>query len=122
MSKKILIAEDDKYLANAYRVKLEKEDFEVLIVAQGRELLDEVEEYKPDLILLDLLMPVMDGFEALKKLKEDRNTKDIPVLIASNLGQKADLDKGMELGAEDYIVKSNLSLKNVVKKIKELLK
>ncbi len=122
MPKRILIAEDDKYLANAYRVKLEKENFEVLIVAQGKELLEEVEKYKPDLILLDLLMPVMDGFEALKKLKENEKTRDIPVLIASNLGQKADLDKGMELGAEDYIVKSNLSLKNVVKKIKELLK
>lgn len=121
MSKKIMIAEDEKFLANEYRVKLEREDFEVSIVNNGEELLEEVEDFKPDIILLDLVMPVMDGFEALEKLKAKKETKDIPVLIASNLGQPTDLEKSMELGAEDYIIKSNMSLKEIVEKIKELI-
>ncbi len=120
-TKKIIIAEDDKFLANAYRVKLEKGDYEVSIVEHGGKLLEQVEDFKPDLILLDLVMPVLDGFEALKELKNNNKTKDIPVLVVSNLGQQSDLNKSMELGAEDYIIKSNMSIKGVVKKIDETL-
>lgn len=120
--KKIMIAEDDKFLANAYRVKLEKEGFEVNIVGHGKELLEKLEDFDPDLVLMDLVMPIMDGFEALKKMKEDKKTEKVPVLVASNLGQQADLDKSMELGAVDYIIKSNVSMKDVVEKIKELAK
>lgn len=122
MDKKILIAEDDKFLANAYRIKLEKEGFAISIVENGQELLDLVTKLKPDIILLDLLMPVMDGFEALEKLKAGENTKKIPILITSNLGQQSDLDKGLALGADDYIIKSNISLKEVIEKIKKLIK
>ena len=120
MSKRIMIAEDDQFLANAYRVKLEKENFEVSVVDQGQELLDKVKDFKPHLILLDLVMPIMDGFEALKTLKANKDTKNIPVLITSNLGQQTDLDKSMKLGAKDYIIKSNVSLKDIVKKVKKL--
>jgi len=120
MLKRIMIAEDDQFLANAYRVKLERENFEVSIVYQGKELLDKVEDFKPHLILLDLVMPLMDGFEALKALKANKSTESIPVLITSNLGQQTDLDKSMKLGAVDYIIKSNVSLKDIVKKIKKL--
>jgi CheY-like chemotaxis protein len=122
MDKKILIAEDDKFLANAYRIKLEKEGFAINIVENGQELLDLVSKLKPDIILLDLLMPVMDGFEALEKLKAEESTRKIPVLITSNLGQQSDLDKGLALGADDYIIKSNISLKEVIEKIKKLIK
>ena len=122
MAKKIIIAEDDKFLANAYRLKLEKEGFEIEIVANGRELIAKIPEFKPNIILLDLLMPLMDGFEALEILKSDKNTKNIPVLIMSNLGQQSDIDKGKELGAKDYIIKSNISLKKVIEKIEGLLK
>ena len=120
MSKRIMIAEDDQFLANAYRVKLEKENFEVSVVDQGQELLDKVKDFKPHLILLDLVMPIMDGFEALKTLKANKDTKNIPVLITSNLGQQTDLDKSMKLGAIDYIIKSNVSIKDIVKKVKKL--
>ncbi|HDQ88818.1 MAG TPA: response regulator [candidate division WWE3 bacterium] len=122
MAKKIIIAEDDKFLANAYRLKLEKEGFEIEIVANGKELIAKIPEFKPNIILLDLLMPLMDGFEALEILKSDKNTKNIPVLIMSNLGQQSDIDKGKELGAKDYIIKSNISLKKVIEKIEGLLK
>jgi len=116
-----MIAEDDQFLANAYRVKLEKENFEVSIVYQGQELLDKVKDFKPHLILLDLVMPVMDGFEALKALKANKDTKNIPVLITSNLGQQTDLDKSMKLGAIDYIIKSNVPIKDIVKKVKKIV-
>ncbi len=122
MAKKILIAEDDKFLANAYRIKLEKEGYEILIVENGEELLDQIESFKPDTILLDLVMPKMDGFEALEKLKENKSTKKIPVLITSNLGQQSDQNRSMELGADGYIIKSNVTLKEVIKQIKELTK
>ncbi len=109
-------------MANAYRLKLEKEGFEIEIVANGQELLAKIPEFKPGIILLDLLMPIMDGFEALEALKADKNTKNIPVLIMSNLGQQSDIDKGKELGADDYIIKSNISLKEVIERIQKLSK
>lgn len=120
MSKRILIAEDDKFLANAYRVKLEKEGYEILIVENGLELLEKIEDFKPSAILLDLVMPKMDGFEALEKLNSSETGKRIPVIIASNLSQKSDQEKSLDLGAREYIIKSNLSLEQVVEKIKEL--
>ncbi len=119
--KKIVVAEDDQFLSNAYRVKLTKEGFEVKMVVDGEELLAALKETKPDLIILDLLMPKKDGFEALREIKEDPNLKNIPVIIASNLGQTNDIDLGLKLGANDYIIKSDLSLEELVKKIKGLL-
>jgi len=120
MAKRVMIAEDDQFLANAYRVKLEKEGFEVSIVDQGQELLDKVKNFEPHLILLDLVMPIMDGFEALKALKANKDTRNIPVLITSNLGQQTDLDKSMKLGAVDYIIKSNVSIKDIIKKVRKI--
>jgi|SRR3989344_2627242 len=121
-TKKIIVAEDDQFLSNAYRVKLTKEGYDVKMVADGIELIDLLKTDKPNLIILDLLMPKKDGFEALKEIKADPNLKDIPIIIASNLGQTNDIDLGMELGAQDYIVKSDLSLEDLVKKIKEFIK
>src|SRR5476651_2183773 len=119
--KSILVAEDDKFLANAYRIKLTKAGFEVHIARDGQEAVDVLKTLKPDLILLDLVMPTKDGFTALEEIKANPSIKDIPVIIASNLGQKEDLDKGMKLGAVDFIVKSDLSLENLIKKINTIL-
>ena len=119
--KKILIVEDDKYLANALRVKLTHTGFDVKNAADGEEALKIVKEFFPDLILLDLVMPVKDGFTVLKELKDNENWKKIPVIIASNLGQKEDIDKGMALGAIDYIIKSDISLHDLIIKIKKIL-
>jgi DNA-binding response OmpR family regulator len=114
---KILIAEDDKFLANAYRVKLTKAGFDIKMAMDGEETLEALKEFQPDLILLDLVMPVKDGFATLEEIKKNDQWKDIPVLIASNLGQQEDIDKGLAMGAQDYIVKSNLSINDLVAKI-----
>jgi CheY-like chemotaxis protein len=115
--KKILVAEDDKYLANAYRVKLSKEGFEVLIASDGAEALKLLETNIPDLIILDLIMPVKDGFTTLAEIMENPTLKLIPCIVASNLEQKEDITKAMSLGAKDYIVKSESSMEDILNKI-----
>lgn len=121
MAKKILVVEDDKFLANAYRVKLSKEGFEIKISLEGEEALRSLDEFQPDLIILDLMMPQMDGFEFLTKIKSLQRWNKIPIIIASNLGQKEDIDRGLSLGANDYIVKSDLSMDQLIKKVYSLL-
>ena len=119
---KILIAEDDKSLASAYRVKLSKAGFEIKMASDGQEALDILESFTPDVILLDLIMPVKDGFSVLEELKKNNEWKNIPVIVASNLGQKEDIDKSMKLGATDYFVKSDMHINDVLAKINNTLK
>lgn len=119
---KILVGEDDSFLSNAYRVKLTKAGFEVKIARDGQEVIDSLDEFVPDLIILDLIMPVKDGFTTLSEIKANDNWKKIPVVVASNLGQKEDIDKSIALGAIDYIVKSNMPINAVVEKINSILK
>ena len=119
--KKLLIVEDDEFLYNAYRVKLSKAGFELEIATDGEEALKKLETFTPDLILLDLVMPIKDGFSTLEQIKAQEKYKAIPVLISSNLGQQEDIDKGFELGAADYIVKSKFSLDDIVGKINTTL-
>ena len=119
--KKILVVEDDKFLSGAYRIKLVKLGFEVQLASDGDEALSHLQTFTPDLILLDLIMPGKDGFSTLIGLKSDQRWKNIPVIVASNLGQKEDIDKSMALGASDFIVKSDTSLEQVATKINKLL-
>lgn len=119
--KRILIAEDDKFLANAYRVKLVKAGFDVMIASDGQEAVKAMDSYAPDLVIMDLMMPVKDGFTALREIRSNTNWKDLPVIVASNLGQKEDYDRATDLGATEFIVKSDLSLEDLVGKIKVLL-
>lgn len=119
--KKVLIAEDDKFLASAYRFKLDKAGFEVKIVVDGNECLEAIRTFLPDILILDLVMPKKDGFATLAEIKADEKLKNIPVLIASNLEQKEDIDRGIKMGAKDYIVKSNLSLDDLVIKINDII-
>ncbi len=119
--KKILVAEDDKFLSSAYRFKLTKAGFEVQIAGDGAELLKILETYTPDLILLDLVMPVMDGFTTLQNIRLNPKYKSIPIVVASNLGQKEDVDRTKELGATDFVVKSDLSLDMLVEKINKMV-
>lgn len=119
--KKILIVEDDKFLLNAYRVKLQKAGFEIKIAMDGEEAIKVIKGYTPDMILLDLILPKKDGFAVLEELKKEENWKKIPVIIASNLAQKEDIDRGMSLGATDYVVKTDLSLDDLVVKINKIL-
>jgi two-component system, OmpR family, alkaline phosphatase synthesis response regulator PhoP len=118
---KIFVAEDDKYLASAYRLKLGKAGFEVQVAGDGQELLNLLQTATPDIIILDLIMPVKDGFSTLQELRANPAWEKIPVIVASNLGQKEDLDKARSLGANDFIVKSDLSLEGVIQKINSLL-
>lgn len=118
---KVLIAEDDKYLANAYRVKLTKAGFDVKIALDGQEALATLSSFMPDIIILDVVMPKKDGFATLEELKKNSQWKLIPVIIASNLGQKEDIERGLSLGANDFIVKSELSLNSLIEKIKTML-
>src|SRR5579859_6721364 len=119
--KTILVAEDDTFLANAYRVKLTKAGFEVYVARDGQEALEKLKTITPDLILLDLVMPVKDGFSTLEVIKSDPKLKIIPVIVASNLGQKEDTDRALKLGASDYFVKSDLALSSLIEKISKLI-
>lgn len=115
--KTILIAEDDKFLIKVYETKLKKEKMNVVMAYNGKEAVEKAKEHKPSVILLDLIMPVMNGFEALENLKKDPELKAIPVIILSNLGQENDIKKGKELGAIDFIVKANTPIQEIVNKI-----
>lgn len=119
---KILVAEDDTFLANAYRIKLDKVGHEVKTAVNGDEALRMLPEFKPDVLILDLVMPRKDGFWVLTQMKDDPVLKTIPVLVASNLGQTEDIDRAMELGADDYVVKSDLTLDDLVTKVEHLAK
>lgn len=118
---KILIIEDDRYILKMYQLKLSLEGYTVEIAENGKDGVEKVKEFMPDIILLDILMPEMDGFEVLKIVKGEIETKDIPVLIMSNLGQEDHIQKGMALGAVGYVVKSQFTPSKVVEKIKETL-
>jgi len=120
--KKILIAEDDQFLANAYRVKFTNFGFDIRLAKDGKEALKILEKFKPDIILLDLTMPEMDGFTTLEKIKQNKKWTKIPILVTSNLSQKEDRDKVLALSARDLIIKSNLSLSELVEKIYTFLK
>lgn len=120
--KKILIIEDDKYLSSALKIKFEKTGYEAKVALDGDEVTQVLAAgFIPDIMLLDLVMPKKDGFSVLESLKASDQWKNIPVVIASNLGQKEDIDRGMGLGAKDYIVKSEMTLADIVAKIRSIL-
>lgn len=119
---KILLIEDELYLLKIYGNKLKRNGFDVSIATTGDEGLHKVMTDKPDLILLDLILPGgKDGFQVLEEIKKNPSTRKIPIIILSNLGQKSDIERGMALGAADYLVKADISLPNVVEKIKKYL-
>ena len=119
--KTILVIEDDKFLRELIVQKLLKQEFEVAEAVDGEQGLKKTKEGKPDLILLDLILPGIDGFEVLSEIKQDPKLSSIPVIILSNLGQKDDIEKGLKLGAVDYLVKAHFTLKEIIEKIKKAL-
>ncbi len=121
MSNKILIIEDDDFLRSLAVTKLEKEGLIVSMAADGQQGLAQAETTNPDLIILDLMLPVMSGFDVLKSLKASDATKNIKVIVFSNLGEESDIKTCLDLGANDYLVKANFTLDELVEKIKELL-
>lgn len=117
--KKVLVVEDDRFLVKAYEAKLKGEGFDVAVAHDGVEAMDYLAKQKPGIVLLDLIMPRMDGFDVLEAMKKQSDLKKIPVLILTNLGQEDDRKRGLEFGAVDYIVKADYSLAQIVDLIKK---
>lgn len=118
---KVLIVEDDKFLRELINRKLQSEDFQTVLAIDGEIGLDLVDKERPDIVLLDLILPGMNGFEVLAKIKENEKIKEIPVIILSNLGQQDDIEKGMGLGAIDYLVKAHFTPNEIIEKINQTL-
>ena len=118
---KILIIEDDQRINKVYMAKLSVEGITVVTALDGEEGLRKIYSEKPDLILLDLMLPRKSGFDILKEIKADPKVKDIPVIILSNLAQEKEIEEGLALGAVDYLVKTDYSIQQVMEKIKKAL-
>ena len=116
---KILLVEDDSFLIQMYSAKLELEGFKVISASDGEKALRVVSKEKPDLILLDLLLPKLNGLDFLKKLREDK--LEIPVMVLSNLSKKEDIERCLALGVKAYLIKAHFVPSEVVTKIKEIL-
>lgn len=122
MAKKILIIEDDKFLRELIAQKILKEGYDIVEAIDGEKGAEVVKKEIPDLVLLDLILPGIDGFEVLAKMKADPKTANIPVIILSNLGQKDDIEKGLEMGANDYLIKAHFTPAEIIEKIQSVLK
>jgi len=114
---KVLLIEDDKFLRLLLEKKLKNANFEVVSAEDGEEALEKIVTEKPDLILLDIILPKKSGFSVLEEINKDENLKRIPVFIISNLGRPEDIERGKNLGAKEYFVKASLSLEELIKKI-----
>lgn len=117
----VLVVEDDHFYANIYKTKLAKESIAARLVGNGEEAMKAAREHRPALILLDLIMPMKDGFETLKELKADPALQGVKVIVLSNLSQEEDIRRATELGAEQYIVKANVSIQDVIDTVKRFL-
>lgn len=118
----ILLVEDEQFLANLLKIRLEKEGFIIHHAADGQEALNLIKELKLDLILLDVILPKLSGFEILEAIRADSRLQDVPVIIISNLGQENDISRGQSLGAVDYIVKATVSIDELIGQVKKNLK
>ncbi len=122
MKKKILIIEDDNFLQGLEASKLKKAGYEVSAASNGEEGMAKINEEGVCLILLDIILPQFDGFEILKKVREDKTMKDLPIIVFSNLSEDKDIKKANDLGANDFMVKSNFTLDELVERIEKILK
>jgi DNA-binding response OmpR family regulator len=120
--KTILFIEDEPNLQKTVGQILEQEGYEIKSALDGEIGLQLTRKEKPDLILLDLILPKLDGFKVLEELKKDETTKNIPVIVLTNLESEVDVERAMELGATTYLVKANYELEELVVKIKDILK
>ncbi|PIR96757.1 MAG: response regulator [Candidatus Doudnabacteria bacterium CG10_big_fil_rev_8_21_14_0_10_41_10] len=118
---KILVVEDEEILLAALEEELNQGGYETQGAADGSEGLEKIKSFKPDLVLLDLVMPKMDGMQVLKKMKEDSETKNVPVVILTNLSDYERISEALSLGAKDYLVKANYSLADLLDKVKTVL-
>lgn len=120
MKKDILLVEDDALLIDIFTTKFKEEGYDLRVAEDGRKALEEVRAKKPDLIMLDFVLPQITGREVLETIKKDPNLKDIKVIILSNLGQKLEVEEGLKMGADKYLIKANYTPSQVVEEVKKI--
>lgn len=122
--KTVLIVEDDSFLSDMYQTKFKVSGYEVLLAQNGMQCIELLKNSTsvPDIALLDVVMPKMDGLELLELLKKDDKTKNVPIILLTNLGQDKDVKKGLEMGADMYLIKAHYTPSQVVEKVEEVLK
>lgn len=114
---KILIVEDDKFIGRAYKDGLERAGFKVKLVTDGSQVLAALSEFSAELILLDLILPGVDGFEVLETVKNNDQYKHLPIIVLSNLSQESDISRAKNLGAMDFVVKAGFSMNALIEKV-----
>ena len=117
---KILLVEDDPLLIDIYATKFKEKGFDVDTVSGGKNVMETVKSKKPDVVILDIVLPHQDGWEILRQIKEDKDTKDTKIVVLSNLGQKEEVEKGLKLGAAQYLIKAHYTPSQVVGEIEKL--
>lgn len=117
--KQILLVEDEQFLSTLLKNRLEKDGFEVTLARDGEEAVNLLKTVKPSLVLLDLILPKMSGFDVLEAINSDPQLHKAPVMIISNLGQESDIERGKELGAVDYFIKAKISIDDLIKEVKK---
>jgi len=117
MAKKILIVEDEEILIDLLQRKLTNEGYEILVARDGEEGLKIMQEINPDLVLLDIVMPKMGGFEVMEEMAKDSELKKIPIIVISNSGQPVEIDRAQELGAKDWLIKAEFDPQEVLDKV-----
>lgn len=118
---KVLIVDDDQFLLDMYALKFRESGFDVEVAENGKKAIQKADEFKPDVMLLDVVMPAVDGFEVLSEIKQKKLAPGSKVIMLTNLGQKDDTERGMALGADDYIVKAHFTPTEVVDRVKSIL-
>jgi two-component system phosphate regulon response regulator PhoB len=117
----VLVAEDDDFLSRVLIDKLEKENFKTIAAVDGEQAIQKIKTESIDLIILDMIMPKKTGFDVIDEVKNNPASKDIPIIILSNLGQESDIEQAKQKGVNDYLVKANISMVSVVQKIRAIL-
>jgi DNA-binding response OmpR family regulator len=122
MSRKVLVVEDDRFLRELITQKLSREGYDVSEAVDGEDGVKKAEEKRPEIILMDLILPGIDGFEAITRIKANPELEDIPIIILSNLGQRDDVERGLKLGATDFLIKAHFTPGEIIEKIEKVLK
>lgn len=122
IQKMIVLADDDRFITRAYKAGLEEAGYVVIVAEDGEEAVSQIRALRPDVVLLEIIIPKLDGFAVLKAVKDDPTTSDIPIVVLTNLCQESDEHEARESGAADFLVKSDVSLHDVLVRLERLLR